>query len=138
MSGVDPGNVGDAESEAELDREPLDRAGLIEPEQAKRLSPYGIAAVAAALLGLWVIPQGTLFLAGALRQGPPGYQFAAVMTIVVPVVCAGIALWLAGWADAERVHSHGMIGGVGLVRAARIIAVATFCLAGVSLIAGLI
>jgi hypothetical protein len=110
----------------ELNREPLDRAGLIEPQQATRMSPYAIGAFVLAVAALWELPQ---------RGSALGFRWSgsdivfAVIFLSFPAVSAGLALWLTGWAEAEIALSDGRLGGVGLCRASRVMAFLT--LAGV-------
>jgi hypothetical protein len=89
-----------------------------ESARALRVSPYSIAAFVVSLLGLWQVPTSTFFLFGEL-------DFRNAIGGGVPTATAVAALWLVGKAEEEIFVSGGEFGGVGFVRAARVVAFIT-------------
>jgi hypothetical protein len=120
MDQLEPDQQNDQEEE--LDRGSLDRAGLIEPATATRMSPYAIGAFVLGVAGLWELPQRGSFLGFSWSGGD--WVFGLIF-LSFPAVSAGLALWLTGWAEAEIALSEGRLGGVGLCRAAQAMAIVT-------------
>ena len=95
---------------------PADFTKEAEPLSADRMSPYAIGAFVTALLGLFASQQSSF------PFGPFENFFWFAVPSLPTLVAAVIALWLVARAREEIRLSDGRLGGVGLYRAARIIA----------------
>ena len=95
-----------------------------EPLEATRLSPYAVASFAVGMLALFQAPT-SIFTQGA--QPIPTSQLLRFLlpTMLLPVIAGGVSLWLSFRAEEEIFVAGGRFGGVGLYRAARVIAIAT-------------
>ncbi|MGH2758208.1 MAG: hypothetical protein ACRDKJ_01455 [Actinomycetota bacterium] len=103
-----------------------DLLNIEESYSATRLSPYGIAALAVSVVGLWGTAQSFLFSPTFFSPpifGPLWRQivFGLLPSALPLFAMAGLAFWLAGRAENEILIADGSLGGVGFYRAARAI-----------------
>jgi len=138
-----PEPVADVTPPAGLDAEPpasgaasdadADEGEDEEPLEARRLSPYSVAAFAVSLLALFQAPQN-IFSIGA--QAIPLSQLLRFVlpTLLLPVGASIAGLYLAWRGEEEIFVAEGKLGGVGLYRAARIVSAIVLLIIVVALV----
>ena len=121
-----PYGATEPESDAPIETVEDTDGAIEEPATAPRSTPYAIAAFVVALVG--IAPVGTSGTFGFFPLFLPGFPVDArvvasmLLSAVLPIGTAIIALWLASRAEKDVVRANGTLGGVGFFKAARVIA----------------
>jgi hypothetical protein len=104
-----------------------------EPLEATRLSPYAMGAFAVGLLSLFYAPQN-IFQFGS--QPIPTSQLLRFVLpqMLLPLLAAVVSLWLSFRAEEEIFVAGGRFGGVGLYRAARVVAIVTLVIVAAAIV----